>query len=401
MYYASIGIIALLIHFIINYDVLTCKTSNEIPAHKHYKRFLFSVMCFYIIDASWGIIYDLNIPLLCFIDTEIYFVIMAVSVFLWTRYVIAYLNEGNTFSRILHYSGWIFLIVEVSVLIVNLFLPIAFWFNSDGSYHTNSARDINLYIQIFMFLISTIHMLFVMFKTEGTVRNRHRAVGFFGFAITLFVWLQQLTPYLPFYSLGLMIGTCILHTFVIEDEKEEKRKEIEKLLIETREKEAELGTARHIAFTDPLTGIKNKSAYIEDIGILERRLADEGLDNFGIIVFDLNGLKMINDTKGHEAGDKYIKDASHLICNMFKHSPVYRIGGDEFVAFLEGEDFDHHNELLAIFDEQIEENLQNDRVVISFGFSKYNKKDDSIMRVFERADKKMYNCKKKLKDIQK
>ena len=207
---------------------------------------------------------------------------------------------------------------------------------------------------------------------------------------------------MPFYALGLMLGTCILHTFVVEDEKEENRREMKELLAREMEQEAELGTARYIAYTDPLTGIKNKSAYIEAIGLLERRVADNKLDNFGFIVFDLNGLKRINDTKGHEAGDKYIREASYLICNMFKHSPVYRIGGDEFVAFLEGEDFDNYEELIKKFNNLIEQNLKEGKVVISSGFAQFNKKnDDSITRVFERADKKMYSRKKQLKTLAK
>ena len=398
MYYSSIGIIALLIHLIINYDVLKFKTKDAIPARKAYKRFLHAVMSYYIIDATWGLFYALKLPLIGFIDTEIYFVLMAISVFQWTRYVIAYLNDKHFFSRILFFGGWVFLIFEFSVLILNLFFPIAFWFDPDGTYNTNSARYINLYIQVGMFFLTTIYMMLVIIKEKGTIRFRYWAIGFFGLAMTLFVWLQALYPLMPFYSLGLMLGTCVLHTFVVEDEKEEKRRQMEELIARDREKEAELGTARYIAYTDPLTGIKNKSAYISDIGVLEKRVIAHQIDKFGLIVFDLNGLKIINDTKGHEAGDKYIREASYLICNTFKRSPVYRIGGDEFVTFLEGEDFENHEALIEAFNKQIEENTKTGKVIVSCGFAEFDKKvDGSIMRVFERADKKMYVRKNQLK----
>ena len=402
MYYSSIGIIAILIHLIINYDVLKFNPKDTIPARRIYQLFLAGVLFYYISDATWGLLYNLKLPVLAFIDTEIYFLLMAVTVFLWTRYVSAYLNEKNLLSRILFFSGWLFLIFELTVLILNIIWPIVFWFDTDGAYHINSARNINLYIQLGMFLLTAIYMLFKIIKARGTIKYRYRAVGCFGLVMTLFVWLQALYPLMPFYALGLMLGTCILHTFVVEDEKEENRREMKELLAREMEQEAELGTARYIAYTDPLTGIKNKSAYIEAIGLLERRVADNKLDNFGFIVFDLNGLKRINDTKGHEAGDKYIREASYLICNMFKHSPVYRIGGDEFVAFLEGEDFDNYEELIKKFNNLIEQNLKEGKVVISSGFAQFNKKnDDSITRVFERADKKMYSRKKQLKTLAK
>ena len=398
MYYSSIGIIALLIHFIINYDVLKIKIGDELPAQRIYRRFLSAVLAFYIIDAFWGAIYSLRMPKIGFIETEVYFAIMAFSVFFWTRYVVAYLADDSVFCKILYFAGWVFLIFEISVLIVNIFWPIAFWFDPDGTYHTNTARYINLYIQLGMFFWAALYMFFAMVKYHGQIKFRNLAIGFCSLAMSIFVFLQALYPLMPFYALGLMIGTCALHTFVIEDEKEEKRRMMAELLAREQKQEVELGTARHMAYTDPLTGIKNKSAYIEDIGIIETRVKDKKLSDFGIIVFDLNGLKIINDTKGHEAGDEYIRGASRLICKTFEHSPIYRIGGDEFVAFLEGEDFTNHEELIKGFNKLIEKNQESGDVVISCGFACYNpKNDDSIMRTFERADQKMYTRKRILK----
>ncbi len=398
MYYSSIGIIALLIHFIINYDVLKIKIGDELPAQRIYRRFLSAVLAFYLIDAFWGAIYSLRLPKIGFIETEVYFAVMAFSVFFWTRYVVAYLADDSVFCKILYFAGWVFLIFEISVLIVNIFWPIAFWFDPDGTYHTNTARYINLYIQLGMFFWAALYMFFAMVKYHGQIKFRNLAIGFCSLAMSIFVFLQALYPLMPFYALGLMIGTCALHTFVIEDEKEEKRRMMAELLAREQKQEVELGTARHMAYTDPLTGIKNKSAYIEDIGIIETRVKDKKLSDFGIIVFDLNGLKIINDTKGHEAGDEYIRNASRLICKTFEHSPIYRIGGDEFVAFLEGEDFTNHEELIKGFNKLIEKNQESGDVVISCGFANFNpKNDDSIMRTFERADQKMYNRKRILK----
>ena len=57
---------------------------------------------------------------------------------------------------------------------------------------------------------------------------------------------------------------------------------------------------------------------------------------FALVECDINGLKGINDTYGHEIGDVYIVNSCRGICSVFKHSPVFRIGGDEFVVILQG-----------------------------------------------------------------
>ena len=86
---------------------------------------------------------------------------------------------------------------------------------------------------------------------------------------------------------------------------------------------------------------------------------------------------------------------------MFKHSPVFRIGGDEFVVLLSGEDYGNRDALLNNFDKMMYENILKKEVVISIGLDIYiPEKADTFQIVFERADKKMYARKKLLKDIQ-
>lgn len=98
MSYASIGIIAIIIQIVINFDVLKISSRQTgIAVHGAYRRYLFSVMAYNLVDFSWGIFYELKISLLTYLVTVAYFVSMAVSVFLWTRYVIVYINRKNTF----------------------------------------------------------------------------------------------------------------------------------------------------------------------------------------------------------------------------------------------------------------------------------------------------------------
>ena len=131
---------------------------------------------------------------------------------------------------------------------------------------------------------------------------------------------------------------------------------------------------------------------------IDECLADYTEWEFGVIVFDINGLKNINDTLGHEEGDRFIREGCMMICSKFAHSPVYRIGGDEFVVLLEGSDYEDRKELIASFDRDVDHNKQHGLVEISTGMAAFrNGSDSSFSDVFERADKRMYERKKQLK----
>lgn len=165
----------------------------------------------------------------------------------------------------------------------------------------------------------------------------------------------------------------------------------------------ELKTEKELARRDELTGVKNKTAYMELEASVQENI-DNGLDylNFALVVCDTNNLKQINDTYGHTAGDEYIRESSKILCNIFVHSPVFRIGGDEFVAFLRGNDYSLRHELMYKLQSQIYENKKNNSgVILASGMSEYNPETDSLFSdIFERADKEMYEEKQKLKSVQ-
>ena len=124
-----------------------------------------------------------------------------------------------------------------------------------------------------------------------------------------------------------------------------------------QEQLAALSVANEMARRDELTHVKNKTAYHEKEKELQRQIDDSGAP-FGIVVCDINSLKMINDTEGHRAGDEYIKACCTLICRTYQHSPVYRIGGDEFVVILQGDDYANRTKLLAALQRQAEESIR-------------------------------------------
>ena len=161
-----------------------------------------------------------------------------------------------------------------------------------------------------------------------------------------------------------------------------------------------LGVERMRADTDVLTGVRNKTAYTEMERELERKLDSGEVEEFAIVLFDLNDLKIINDTKGHTSGDEYLRSACQIICHTFKHSPVFRIGGDEFVAILDGVDYTSCDELAGSIAELSRENCESGGVVIAVGAAKYDsRKDSSVISVYDRADRLMYEHKRALKDL--
>ena len=161
---------------------------------------------------------------------------------------------------------------------------------------------------------------------------------------------------------------------------------------------AALSMANEMARRDELTHVKNKTAYHEKEKDLQKQI-DAGCDPFGIVVCDVNDLKMINDTEGHRAGDEYIKACCLLVCRTYQHSPVFRVGGDEFVVILRGSDFANREKLLADLQRRVEENIRiSEGPVVASGMAEFRPGDRLVGDVFTRADSRMYENKTHLKE---
>ena len=397
MSYSGTALIALLAHCIMNFDVLRNRHYNHTsPAAKNYRFLFLCIAAFYISDALWGVLYDAHLIAATFADTVLYFAMMAATVFFWTRYVIVYLGEKNLFSKALQYVGLAFLTVTAAALTLNFFTPVMFGFDEDGTYHASNLRYFILILQVILYISSACNVLFTVKRKDRRVRRRHWAIGLFGAAMAVLVIIQVLYPLLPLYSVGWLLGTCILHTFVLEDIKDDRRLELEELLRNRHE----LDSVKQIAYSDSLTGVKSYNAYTEAMQRTDERILSGELKEFGVAMFDVNGLKQMNDTKGHDAGDDLLKEACRLICTRFKHSPVFRIGGDEFVAILEGEDYRDRDALFAAFEAEAERNVHSRGPVVASGLAVLEPGGGQSFRdVFERADTAMYERKRELKDM--
>jgi len=105
-----------------------------------------------------------------------------------------------------------------------------------------------------------------------------------------------------------------------------------------------------VAYKDSLTGLKNSTAYAEATEKLNHEIA-HGKPKFGILVADVNNLKNTNDTYGHGTGNELIIHSAKILADTFRTSTVYRIGGDEFVVILKGNDLECYPMLIKKMDE--------------------------------------------------
>ncbi len=158
------------------------------------------------------------------------------------------------------------------------------------------------------------------------------------------------------------------------------------------------------AYVDSLTSVRNKGAYADYIQKLQDKIDGEEQPEFAIGVFDCNNLKSINDSFGHEKGDEYLKAASRAICRIYQHSPVFRIGGDEFAVILENEDYAKREELVRQFEKrsgEINRAAGEDwkKVDVALGMAVYEPDTDPyVIDVARRADKLMYEDKRARKE---
>ena len=667
MFYAIIGLLALILNLIINRESFanlrsrSGESKSEQRVAFRYKIFLIASNCYFVADIGWGLLYenrhiDALFPFL-YVDCLLYFFFMFLSILTWIRYIVAYLDRHDRKSKAILHAVWTMFVLALIYLIINSFHPFIFSFNEEHEYIIEPGRHIAFILQIVLYLLTSSYLLFIAHKSTGGEKSRYTTVGLTCLVMELFLLLQIFNEAYPSYAMGLIIGICVIHSFVEAGERKEKeiydniatrlaenyeaiyyinietgafrefsksdeyaamqvpvsgrdfyeetRLNIERfvhpddrefaknlqqketmlkilegkksysykyrLMINGRAKlflftlmrsptgnhfiisekniddeitaenlrsknlnkqvtftqiaeilavnydviyyvdvkdssyisyecrniygEVEIQRAgddffadsktditnivhkndldtvldfvnkEHLACTlmnqkschldyrilafkkthyvrmtvqkttdeshyiigienindevkkekqhlkalnsekelarrDELTGIKNKTAYNELEKSVQSNI-DNGMDYlpFGLVVCDTNKLKKVNDSLGHVAGDEYIKQSAKLLCNIFVHSPVFRIGGDEFVVFLRGDDYTNREALMKALQDQVWENQKSESgPILASGMADFTPgKDKLVSEIFDRADKAMYKNKRELK----
>ncbi|MBR3279800.1 MAG: diguanylate cyclase [Lachnospiraceae bacterium] len=232
MYYAAIGILALLILVIENQDILfkRSKAFDKKP-WVVYRRFLFAIIVYYVTDILWGVIEYYKLSTLLFIDTTVYFFAMASCIILWSACVFYYLDEKNRIGKSIVYAGYIIATFIAGITILNIFFPILFTVDDECVYKALPVRYTVIAAQILILILISVYAL-TSIRRKMSSRghepwNKYRTIALFGAIMATFLFIQLWFPYLPVYSIALMLGTCLVRTFVIGDEKEKFRNELE------------------------------------------------------------------------------------------------------------------------------------------------------------------------------
>ncbi len=242
--------------------------------------------------------------------------------------------------------------------------------------HENSRRVVHPEDQeLFLSRITKEHIMSVI-KQDGVFMLDYRLVG------------GTLPTYVRFKAAQIIEnGKPVLIVGLLDEDAQVRREQ---------EFARNLSVAQQRATRDSLTGVRNKHAYADaerDLNDLVDSTEDPA---FAIVVCDVNDLKRVNDTQGHKAGDQYIRDACAVICNAFKHSPVFRVGGDEFAVICRGHDYDHLDENVAKIEEHNASGKGVGGIQIAYGAARFDA-DESAEIVFERADRRMYKRKAQMK----
>jgi len=180
------------------------------------------------------------------------------------------------------------------------------------------------------------------------------------------------------------------HNTILKDEKGQVEEVIAAGLdiTEARELEKKL---RYLSFHDQLTGLYNRAFLEEEI----RRLDVARQLPLSVVMVDVNGLKLVNDTYGHEFGDLLLKSAARILqIAVRKEDIIARYGGDEFVILLPQTTYEVAQEIAL----RIRKTLERARVrdvplSLALGVATKTRKNESVAEVLRRAEDEMYRQK--------
>ena len=187
-----------------------------------FRRFLVCLLVFFISDVLWGLLSAWKCHSLLYIVTVLFFLTMVLSVCAWTHTVVEYLKLDGLPRRFLLWSRWFLLVFFIAALTVNVFTGHYFRIDAQAGYIAGPVRPVVLLLLAAFNAFSSGLTLFKLLHTEdGALRHRNKMVFAFGLTMLAAILLQLADPFLPLYSIGCLFGCCLLHVFVIEEERDD------------------------------------------------------------------------------------------------------------------------------------------------------------------------------------
>ena len=224
--YSVIAFIAMVIHLIINFNMITGRARMDARAAREYRVFLAGVFAYYIIDAGWGILAGLGWTRILYVDTMFYYLAISVSVLLWNRAVVAYLDFGKFAARVLHWFGYGLLAMYIVLVIANIFNECLFYFDVHGNYVAGPLRLLLFYPLVGLNVLMAALVFIRVLGTRDSIRHRNMVVLMFCLTMAGAIIFQIVWPLWSFYALGCLIGNCFVHIFLVEDIRAELRRTV-------------------------------------------------------------------------------------------------------------------------------------------------------------------------------
>jgi signal transduction histidine kinase len=278
-FYSSVAGIVLIVHLIINWRQLV--DWRNVKAHAgslEFRHYLVFQSVFFVSDVLWGFMAKSGCRELLYADTLLFFLTMALSVYAWTRFIVAYMAmEGLPRKRLL-WTGRALLAFFIGSLAVNFFTGSFFTIDERCVYKAGSLRQLAFSLLAAFNAYGSVATLFRMPRAEGAFRRRNKMMFAIGITMTAAILVQLGDPLLPLYSLGCMFGLCLLHVFVVEDVREEMhRKEILARDYEAQlEAERATSQSRSLFFSTVSHDIRTPlNAIVGFSELLERGVPDE------------------------------------------------------------------------------------------------------------------------------
>lgn len=259
------------------------------------------------------------------------------------------------------------------------------WYDRQVS---NLVRTI-IIISIISLCVGTAIMLLIVHNSRNRFRNLYKE-------------LNRLSDGIEILATELAEGKKVEGIELLHDDKRNNQglsDEVEAVSDKIRSLQeymsVQIGRVRADAYRDGLTGLENRTAYLDHEDRLDEKVRSRHVD-FCVAMYDINDLKIVNDTEGHERGDKYIIKAAVLLQESFPEQRIFRIGGDEFVVII-AHTGDYAKKMFDDCQKAVSDMVpqNNNRLLMSGGFAQFDPlRDRKYKDMFDRADRQMYEQKK-------
>lgn len=364
MYWITALVCGIFIALLLYSEIIAKVRPNK--KNRSYRLLLSWGVFFCLQDVIWGILtchfYDK--PTLIFIASTIFHLSTVTTTYFWLNCALIYLEDKVKHPSFYRSLGIMIVVFQSVLLAVNCFTPTIFFVNAQGQYCAAAWRMFAFSNQYIVYLITGI-IAFVCYLHYKRKERQFLAVTASALAPILTGYFQYCYPYEPFYSIGYTASCLIAYAFIVTEE----RKALAELYLQKqlKAKQQQIVEQKALAKEDRLTQVYNRLAYEEDM----KNEAMHTKPNFVYASIDINSLKEMNDSLGHEAGDEIIKGAAFCIKQSLEaYGKVYRIGGDEFVALINADP-----ETVELIKKSLNDTVQAwrgrlvDKIAVSVGFA--------------------------------